>query len=168
MTHNVIRCGMLGADEKDLSVLSELHRQDQVQIAFVYDRKPDAVGLEIAEILAIAGYRRPEDLGNIRDLDYVIVSEPRARFAQELKALADSGAKTLNPSEAIQQLCGREPIAPRSADVPETDRPQSVDDTLAALERLLDRGELLKFLLEVAVKATASRAGSIMLYSSRS
>ncbi len=166
MTVNMIRCGMLGADEKDLSVLSELHRQDQVQIAFVYDRKPDAVGLEIAEILAIAGYRRPEDLGNIRDIDYVVVSEPRARFAQELKALSDSGAKILNPTEAIQQLCSGEPVAPRTADVPETGEPYTVDDTLAALERLFDRGELLKFLLEVAVKATASHAGSIMLYSS--
>jgi GAF domain-containing protein len=41
----------------------------------------------------------------------------------------------------------------------------AIEDTLAALERIFDRQELLKFLLDVAVRATDSTAGSIMLYS---
>jgi putative methionine-R-sulfoxide reductase with GAF domain len=155
---------MLGGQEKDLSVLSELHRQKQVQIAFVYDRKHGAVGLEIAEILGIARYRRPDELTGVRDLDYLVVSEPRARFAEELRILTGSGAKILMPAEAVKLLCGTEPTeAPAPAAEPPG--PYTIEDTLVALEKLLDRRELLKFLLEVAVKATTSRAGSIMLYS---
>jgi putative methionine-R-sulfoxide reductase with GAF domain len=163
MSNNLIRCGILGAQESDLSVLSEIQRQKRVQIVFVYDPKQGAVGLEIAEILGIPGYQRPEELSAVRRLDYVIVSEPRARFSEELRSLSESGAKILNPAGAIKLLTGDEPH--EASPATPTD-PYTIEDTLAALEKVLDRGELLKFLLEVAVKATHSSAGSIMLYSS--
>lgn len=160
----MIRCGILGAAEKDLAVLSELHRRSDVQIAFVYDRTPHAVGLEIAEILGLPGYQHPEELKGARNLDYVVVSEPRARFGDELRDLSDAGAQVLSPAEAIKLLCaGGTPVL-TVTDSASGDS-YTIEDTLSALERLLDRGELLKFLLEVAVKATGSRAGSIMLYS---
>jgi len=155
---------MLGAREKDLPVLSEIHRQERVHIAFVYDRDRTAVGMEIAEILGISRYQRPQDLGGMRDLDYIIVSEPRARFAAELEALAESGAKILNPGDAIKVLAGKE--AEPATMGSEGKGQYTIEDTLAALEKLLDRGELLKFLLEVAVRATGARAGSVMFYSS--
>jgi putative methionine-R-sulfoxide reductase with GAF domain len=131
----------------------------------VYDRTPHAVGLEIAEILGLPRPQTPDDLKPMRQLDYVVVSEPRARFGDELTALAESGAQVLTPSEAITLLCGgvSSPVAAAADRTPGD--PYTIEDTLSALERLLDRRELLKFLLEVAVKATGSRAGSIMLYS---
>ncbi|MDH3217061.1 MAG: GAF domain-containing protein [Candidatus Krumholzibacteria bacterium] len=160
----MIRCGILGGLEKDLAVLSELHRQEEVQIAFVYEPKKGAVGLEIAEILGIPRCRRPEDLSSFANMDYVVVSEPRARFKNELVAIARTKTQILTPSEAIKRLCTHLPQR-RAARVRETVDPYTIEDTLVALEKLLDRKELLKFLLEVAVKATSSSAGSIMLYS---
>lgn len=165
MSQNKIQCAILGGEEKDLGILSELHRQERIQIAFVYERNRMAVGLEIAEILGLPRYYRPIDIEGIRGLDYVVVSEPRARFADELKALSESGAQILTPAGAIELLCGRDEEMPDAPAPVDTAAAYTIEDTLAALERLLDRAELLKFLLEVAVKATSSRAGSVMLYS---
>ena len=162
MAANKIRCGILGAQEKDLGVLSELHREPGVEVAFVYDPQLGAVGLEIAEILGIPPYREPEPLRGLRDIDYIVVSEPRARFSEELSALSASKAKILTPSAAITSLCGQASPEPTAVDL---ETPYTVEDTLQALEKLLDRKKLLKFLLEVAVKATSSSAGSVMLYS---
>ncbi|MFQ5510333.1 MAG: GAF domain-containing protein [Candidatus Krumholzibacteriia bacterium] len=158
-----LRCGILGAQERDLAVLSELHRQPDVEVAFVYDTHEGAVGLEIAEILGLPRFHKPDQLKDLRKIDHVVVSEPRARFSEELTALTGSGAKVLTPSAATTSLCASTPPAPPEAR--DIDTPYTVEDTLQALEKLLDRKQLLKFLLEVAVRATSSSAGSVMLYS---
>ena len=164
MGGNQIRVGMLGGQEIDLQVLSELHRQDDVHLEFVYDRQEDAVGIEIAEILGIDRFRVPDELAEAPAVDYVVVSEPRARFAEELRVLTDHGAKILTPASALEYLC-RPADAQADSASDAGGPPQTIDSTLIAIERLLDRRELLRFLLEVAVRATASQAGSIMLYS---
>lgn len=159
----MIRCGVFGALEKDLGMLSELHRQPQVQLSFIYERKEGAVGLEIAEILGIPRCRRPDELPSPEAIDCLVVSEPRARFSEELRDFIDGGTKILTPSEAYKTLCGLD--AERTTTPADAAEPYTIEDTLQNLERLFDRQALLKFLLEVAVKATDSTAGSIMLFS---
>jgi len=168
MTNKEIRVALFGGQEVDLQVLGELYRQDDIQLLCVYDRQEDAVGLEIAEILGIRRVSAPGDLDDVPDIDYVVVSEPRARFAQELKALTERGARILTPASALEYLC--RPVESQADGELEATAgpPFTIDDTLRAVERLLDRGALLRFLLEVAVKATDSATGSIMLYSSES
>ncbi len=164
MASSKIRCVILGAQEQDLTLLSALHHGKDLEIALVYDRDRQAVGVDIAEILQIPRAHTPDQLVGLVDVDYVVVAEPREKFSAETEIFARAGVKILNPSEVFQQL-----LAPHDEprpSKPETAGPlRTIDDTLAALEKLFDRSELLKFLLGVAVEATASSAGSIMLYS---
>jgi uncharacterized protein YigA (DUF484 family) len=168
MNNKAIRCCILGGQEKDLYALGELHKQPGVEIAFVYDRDPSAVGLEIAEILGIPRASRPEEMNGHGDVDYVVVTEPRDAFHDELARISATGAKVISQSEAMTLFGPRpaEPPEPKPEDV--DSELYSVEDALAAFERLFDRNALLKFLLDVAVQATGATAGSIMLYSQES
>jgi len=164
MHNNNITCIILGAQERDLFVLGEVHKQENVRILFVYDPNPAAVGLEIAEILGIPRSHNTEDIPDSA-VQYVIVSDPRERFQSELDKIASTGASILTQHEALDVLCG----VRRPAETPPPQHreaaPYTLEDALVAFERLLDRKEMLKFLLDVAVKATQAGAGSIMLYS---
>ncbi len=174
MPNNKIRCCLLGGQEKDLFVLGELHKQRQVEIAFVYDKDSSAVGLEIAEILGIPRISQSDDLSRTGTLEYVVVSEPRTAFETELSVLSRAGARVISQSEALT-LFGIKPtavadVAPVTAVVGDggDSETYSVEDALSAFERLFDRKKLLKFLLDVAVQAVSATAGSIMLYSEES
>jgi GAF domain-containing protein len=168
MNNNKIRCCLLGGQEKDLYVLGELHKQQQVEISFVYDRDPGAVGLEIAEILGITRSSSADELRDFSPVEYVVVTEPRAQFQDELTALSGSGAKILTQSEAMTFFGGRPLEMADTESREDNGEIYSIEDTLAAFERLFDRKQLLKFLLDVAVRAAGARAGSIMLYSQES
>jgi len=164
MAGNKIRCVVVGAQEADLSVLSALHNQKDVEIALVYDRDRKAVGVEIAEILGIALAHTPDQLADLRGIDYAAISEPREKFAAEVEILARAGVRLLNPSEVLQQFQPLEHAKPRSAQTSEA-TVHSIEETFTAIERLLDRKELLRFLLAVGVESIGGSAGSVMLYS---
>jgi GAF domain-containing protein len=168
MTKHTIQCCLLGGQEKDLYVLGELHKQSQVEIVFVYDRDPGAVGLEIAEILGIPRVSEAKNLQDFPPLEYVVVTEPRAQFQDELSELSRSGAKIVTQAEAMSVFGGRQAPAPETDTRDDDGEFYSIEDTLTAFERLFDREQLLKFLLDVAVRAAGARAGSIMLYSHES
>jgi GAF domain-containing protein len=164
MPNNKIKCIVLGAQEQDLFVLGELHKQENVQVAFVFDPNPSAVGLEIAEILRIPRSHQSADLPAI-PVEYLVVSPQRDRFHDEIDRISGSGAKILTHSEALEVLCGVSARESKPARVATETVPYTLEDALGAFERLLDRKEMLKFLLDVAIKATKASAGSIMLYS---
>lgn len=164
MPDKAIRVAILGAQEQDLSVLGALHNQPGVEIACVYDRDRQAVGIDIAEILGIARLHSPDQLTELRGLDYVAVSEPREKYAAETEILVRAGARLVNPAEVFQQLAPGA-TKPPVKEAGEHGPPLTIEDTLGALEKLFDRRELLKFLLDVAVAAAGGSAGSIMLYS---
>jgi GAF domain-containing protein len=164
MAYSKIRCAILGAQEQDLTLLSALHHRSDLEIALVYDRDRQAVGIDIAEILRIPRAHTPDQLVGLVEIDYAVVTEPREKFSAETEIFARAGVRILNPSELFQQLLS--PLEEPKPSKPAVAEPwRTIDDTLVALERLFDRGELLKFLLGVAVEATSSSAGSIMLYS---
>lgn len=164
MPGNSIRCVIIGAQEVDLPVLSALHNHTDVEIVVVYDRDRKAVGVEIAEILGISLAHSPDQLADLHDIDFAAISEPREKFAAEVEILTRAGARPLNPSEALQQFRPDERVKPVRARTGETSA-HSIEDTFTAIERLLDRKELLKFLLEVGVESIGGSAGSVMLYS---
>jgi GAF domain-containing protein len=166
MSTKRIRCAIFGGGEGDLFVFGELHKRKDVEIAFVYDRYPAAVGLEIAEILRVPRVSSPDELAAFLPVDVVVVSEPRDRFAHELELVGE--AEILDHTQALARLA-KQPQPKAHVDtkpVRATEKePYSIDDALAGFERLFDRKRLLKFLLDVAVQTTGATNGSIMLYS---
>ncbi len=163
MAEKRLKCGILGGSESDLYVLAELHKRPDVEIAFVYDRNPAAVAVEIAEILRLPALTQPEQIAARLPVDYLVV-EDRAAFAREIATRGD--AALLTHVEALERLAGR-PLAPPAA-APEactdfTGHP--LEDALAGFERLFDRTRLLKLLLDLAVEETGASNGSIMMFS---
>lgn len=165
MTKKHMRCALFGGGEGDLYVFGELHKRRNVEIAFVYDRNPAAVALEIAEILHVPRVTKPEDIAAYLPLDWVVVGEPRDRFAAEFELL--KGVEVIDHAQALARAGRHAPTeAKPDADVKlKADDPYTIEDALAGFERLFDRKRLLKFLLDVAVETTGAANGSIMLYS---
>ncbi len=166
MTTKRIRCAIFGGGEGDLFVFGELHKRRDVEIAFVYDRYPSAVGLEIAEILRVPRASTPEDMGAFLPIDVAVVGDPRDRFARELAMLGE--AEVLDHAQALARIAKQPPAKAKVVEKPAAvseKEPYSIDDALAGFERLFDRKRLLKFLLDVAVQTTGATNGSIMLYS---
>ena len=161
MKKKKIRVAILGGGEADLYVMGELHKLRDVEIAFVYDRYPAAVAVEIAEILGIPRVTSPEGIAAHLPIDIAIAGEPRDRFTREIERLA--GAEVVDHTVALARLCRKEPPSPAAA--PREDVPYTIDDAIEGFERLFDRARLLKFLLDVAVETTGASNGSIMLYS---
>ncbi len=141
--------------------MGELHRQPDVEIAFVYDRYHAAVAVEIAEILGIPRVSDPEGLHAHLPIDVAVVGDPRDRFRREIERL--DKVEILDHSQALARLCRRKPHV--HAPPPSEDVPYTIEDAIQGFERLFDRDRLLRFLLEVAVEATGASNGSIMLYS---
>ncbi len=166
MTTKRIRCAIFGGGEGDLFVFGELHKRRDVEIAFVYDRYPAAVGLEIAEILRVPRASTPEEIGSFLPIDVAVVADPRDRIAREMEMLGD--AEILDHTQALARIAKQQPHKPKveATTVGAGEKmPYSIDDALAGFERLFDRKRLLKFLLDVAVQTTGATNGSIMLYS---
>ena len=72
MASKRLKAGILGGSEADLFVLAELHKLRDVEIAFVYDRNPAAVAVEIAEILHIPALKDPGNLASLLPVDHVV------------------------------------------------------------------------------------------------
>jgi GAF domain-containing protein len=166
MVSKRLKIGILGGSEADLFVLAELHKLRDVEIAFVYDRNPAAVAVEVAEILRIPALTDPGAVAAHLPLDTAVV-EDREAFATEI---ADLGAvEILSRAEALARLGTAATAAePKAAvSLPSAREPitHALEDALAGFERLFDRTRLLKLLLDLAVNETHATNGSIMMYS---
>jgi len=169
MASKRLKAGILGGSEADLFVLAELHKLRDVEIAFVYDRNPAAVAVEIAEILHIPALKDPGNLASFLPVDHVVV-EDRETFAAEIEALGD--VSLLTHAEALKRFVPHVSSQPTKP-APATDEraparvpaSHALDEALAGFERLFDRSRLLKLLLDLAVEETHAANGSIMMYS---
>ena len=164
-----LKIGILGGSEADLFVLAELHKLRDVEIAFVYDRNPAAVALEIAEILRIPSLTDAGRIASYLPADSVVVEE-RDAFADEIATL--EGVDLLTHAQALERIAHQETAAkaaePRDvarAGVEREPVTHALEDALAGFERLFDRTRLLKLLLDLAVEETHASNGSIMMYS---
>ncbi|MBN2069825.1 MAG: GAF domain-containing protein [Candidatus Krumholzibacteriota bacterium] len=152
---------ILGGGEDELNILSEFHRNPGYKVIAVYDSDPRAVALEIAEIIGIPKFSDRSFISEFRNADYIIVTDRRKRFAEEIQLLQNENLKIINPSEAANHLV---------ADIPKQNMnqppwPQHLETALKYIRRITDRGRLLKWLLEISVRAVGATSGSIMLHS---
>ncbi|HET6350194.1 MAG TPA: GAF domain-containing protein [Candidatus Krumholzibacteria bacterium] len=156
-----VKFGILGGSEAGLYVLAELHKHPGVDIAFVYDRNPSAVAVEIAEILGVPAVVKAGDIRTHLPVDFVAVDDT-AGFSTELEIA--HGMPTVSYAAALERF-GKPPAAKPGTPAPAPAVGDALDDALSRFERLFDRTRLLKSLLDLAVDATGASNGSIMLFS---
>lgn len=162
VTENKISIAILGGGEEELNVLSEFHRTPGVTIAAVYDRDSRAVALEIAEIIGIPTYSDDSFLAAFAKADYVIVTEKRKLYEREIELLRRERRRLVNPAEAVSHLAAGG--GKTDQETPNT-WPVHLDEALEYMNHITDRERLLKWLLEISVRAVGASSGSIMLYS---
>lgn len=157
-----IRIAILGGGEEELTIMSEFHRTPGVAIVAIYDRDPRAIALEIAEIIGVRTYCDDSFLEAFAAADYVVASEKRKRYEKEIELLKREKKRIINPAEAVGH------VVPGSRDSDETSKhiwPAHLDEALQYMNRITDRERLLKWLLEISVRAVDASSGSIMLFS---
>jgi len=78
--------------------------------------------------------------------------------------LSRAGVKILNPSEAASDMAGS--AAEKKEKTSEANPwPKHLEQALHYINRITDRDRLLKWLLEISVRAVEASSGSIMLHS---
>jgi putative methionine-R-sulfoxide reductase with GAF domain len=162
VVEQTIQIAILGGGEEELNILSEFHRTPGVAIIGVYDRDPRSVALEIAEIIGIPTFSDDSFLSVFLKADYVIVTEKRKLYEREIELLKRERKRIVNPAEAVSHLT--------PGGVPKTDEaprpwPVHLEEALQYMNHITDRERLLKWLLEISVRAVGASSGSIMLYS---
>lgn len=162
MSENSIKIAILGGGEEELNILSEFHRTPGVSILAIYDRDPRAVALEIAEIIGIPAYSDEAFLPAFSKADYVIVTEKRKLYEKEIDLLRKERKRLVNPAEAVNHLTASAKEKEESGQHP---WPMHLEEALQYMNRITDRERLLKWLLEISVRAAEASSGSIMLYS---
>ncbi len=160
-----MKIAILGGGEEELNVLSEFHRTPDVSIIGVYDRDPRAVALEIAEIIGIPAYSDGSFLGAFLKADYVIVTDKRKLYEKEIALLKNERKRIVNPAEAVGQFS---PAAEGKGDEESHPWPAHLEDALEYMNHITDRERLLKWLLEISIRAVGASSGSIMLFSAES
>jgi putative methionine-R-sulfoxide reductase with GAF domain len=156
------KIAILGGGEEELNVLSEFHRTPGIVIVGVYDRDPRAVALEIAEIIGISTFSDDAFLPAFLKADYVIVAEKRKLYEREMDLLKRERKRIVNPAEAVSHFAPGSGAKTEAAQHP---WPVHLEEALEYMNHITDRERLLRWLLEISVRAVAASNGSIMLYS---
>jgi len=157
----VKKIAILGGGEEELNILSEFHRKPNYEIIGIYDRDDLAVGLQIAEIIGIPKYSDRGFLAAFQKADYVIITEKRRIYEEEIELLKKEKIRLINPSEAVSHLAID--TVERNGDRPPW--PAHLEMALKYIRRITDRERLLKWLLEISIRAVNASSGSIMLFS---
>ncbi len=160
------KIAILGGGEDELNILSEYHRDPGFEILGIYDRDSRAVAMEIAEIIGVPVFTDRSFLKAFEKADYVVVSGKGGTYNSELGMLSHAGIKILNPSEAASNMAD----SAAENDTEPTDTPpwpRHLEQALQYINRITDRDRLLKWLLEISVRAVEASTGSIMLHSEK-
>ena len=158
------KIAILGGGEDELNILSEYHRDPGFEILGIYDRDPRAVAMEVAEIIGVSIYTDRSFLQAFQKADYVVVSGKGGPYNEELVMLSRAGVKILNPSEAASDMA--DSAAEKENTPPEKyPWPKHLEQALQYINKITDRDRLLKWLLEISVRAVEASSGSIMLHS---
>ncbi len=156
---SVRNIAILGGGENELNILSEFHRNPQYNVIAVYDSDPSAVALEIAEIIGIPKFSDDSFITEFKKAEYIVVTDKRKKFTEEIKLLQKEKLKIINPSEAANHL-----VIDNSRENDDNPPwPQHLETALKYIRRITDRERLLKWLLEISVRAVNAASGSIML-----
>lgn len=156
------KIAILGGGEEELNILSEFHRDPGIEIIGIYDRDKRAVALEIAEIIGVPIYTDRSFVDAFSAADHVIITGSRASFGEEIRMLRRAGVRLMTPSESASKAAEQPSTETAEAPVP---WPQHLEQALGYINRITDRERLLKWLLEISVRAVQASSGSIMLLS---
>ncbi len=162
MSTPVTKIAILGGGEEELNVLGELHRTPGVAVVGVYDRDSHAVALEIAEIIGVPRFSDDAFLPAFVQADYIIVTGKRRQFEREIELLRREHKRIINPAEAVSHFA---PAGREKAEAPRQPSPANLEEALQYMNRITDRERLLRWLLEISVRAVQASNGSIMLFS---
>jgi len=158
------KIAILGGGEDELNILSEYHRDPGFEILGIYDRDPRAVAMEVAEIIGVHVFTDRSFLKAFEKADYVVVSGKSGVYSSELGMLSQAGVRILNPSEAASSMA--DSTTAGEIEMPEKPPwPRHLEQALQYINRITDRDRLLKWLLEISVRAVEASTGSIMLHS---
>ncbi len=157
----VKKIAILGGGEEELNILSEFHRNPTYDIIAIYDRDKMAVGLQIAEIIGIPKYSDEGFLDAFRNADYVIITDKRRIYEEEIRLLRKEKIRIINPLEAVNHLASDT----EEKDLNKPPWPAHLEMALKYIKRISDRERLLKWLLEISIRAVRASSGSIMLFS---
>ncbi len=158
------KIAILGGGEDELNILSEYHRDSGFEIIGIYDRDPRAVAMEVAEIIGVSVYTDRTFLKAFKEADYVVVSGKGGPYNEEIGMLSRADVKILNPSAAASDMADY--AVRKVEEPPETNPwPKHLEQALKYINRITDRDRLLKWLLEISVRAVEASSGSIMLHS---
>ncbi len=158
------KIAILGGGEDELNILSEYHRDPGFDILGIYDRDPRAVAMEVAEIIGVPVFTDRSFLKAFEKADYVVVSGKSGIYNSELGMLSNAGIRILNPSEAASSMAD----SASENDIEPGEKPpwpRHLEQALQYINRITDRDRLLKWLLEISVRAVEASTGSIMLHS---
>ncbi|MDD3642890.1 MAG: GAF domain-containing protein [Candidatus Krumholzibacteria bacterium] len=154
---------ILGGGEEELNILSELHRDPAIEIVGIYDRDRRAVAIEIAEIIGVPVFTDRSFVEAFKTADHVIIAGSRSAFGEEIRLLRREGVRLMTPSESASRAVERQPAG--TTDEKPLPWPQHLEQALSYIDRITDRERLLKWLLEISVRAVQASSGSIMLLS---
>jgi hypothetical protein len=158
------KIAILGGGEDELNILSEYNRDPGFEIIGIYDRDSRAVAMEIAEIIGVPIFTDRSFLKAFSEADYVVISGKGGPYRDEIGLLKRSGIKIMNTSEAASEMASAaKEFEPSLSDKPPW--PQHLEQALHYINRITDRDRLLKWLLEISVRAVEATSGSIMLHS---
>jgi len=163
----LVLVGLLGAGESEVPLLAELHRNPRVHIVGVYDPDPNAVCLELAEILGIPQGSTPADRQQLLGAQEVVLGRDRERLADAIDAVREAGGPALlSTAEAlaryqVEQVVESPKPAPPSRDAER--RAEGLEEALEWLNRALDREELLRNMLSIGMRAVGASKGSIQI-----
>ena len=158
------KIAILGGGEDELNILSEYHRDPGFEILGIYDRDPRAVAMEVAEIIGVPIFSDRSFLKAFEHADYVVVTGKEGPYNAEIGMLSQAGVKVLNPSEAASNMADN--TAGKEEEPSEKPPwPRHLEQALQYMNRITDRDRLLKWLLEISVRAVEASSGSLMLHS---
>lgn len=155
---------LVGAGEAEVPVLAELHRNPRVHLVGVYDPDPLAVGLDLAEILGLRHGTEEDFLEHLASAEIVVLPRDRHRFEDPLRRLEEAGCRLLSADEALRELTPEARVSSvrRASPFPRPDL-ETLEKSVHWIQKALDREELLRSLLSIAVQAAGASQGSIQL-----
>ncbi len=158
---------ILGATEAEVPILAELQRISRVQVVGVYDPRSGSVGLELAEILGIPFGSDASFLDQVAAAARVVLPRDRHRLEEAIAELQARGTTLIEAEELLTELRGPARVTSRRGTSP-FPRPgraelESLEQSVQWIQKALDREELLRWMLVIAVQAAGATQGSVQL-----
>ncbi|MBD3179696.1 MAG: GAF domain-containing protein, partial [Candidatus Latescibacteria bacterium] len=155
------KIAILGGNEKELSVIRELHGSSTVSIIGIYDRNDSSPGMIIGRVIGLETYSDENFLERFKEADLVITNMARRDLGEEIEMLTESGTRIIDIADTYKLLQSNYIIS-----IPQVKyNAERLDEALSFMNRISDTGKLLEWILQISADSVGASQGSIMLYS---